>query len=214
MLYYIVILMIFAVLAFAVVVLFRKITIIQKRRTEWRLKESEFMNKLVSEGDPKPDQIPGLHDNAKAHNINDELDGNQIRTLIFQEINHMPDEEIQQFYQEVKEKHIGKSRKHDRKDFYLIVDYKVNDQYYRDVIQDISETGVFINTPQTFSVNQQIRMTFMSPDYQKPFNVKGEIVRVHTDGIGVKFMMESQVQKEALKTFMGNLQKHTNGTQQ
>jgi hypothetical protein len=42
---------IFVVLAYAVVVLFRKFAIIQKRRKERQLKESELINKLVYEGD-------------------------------------------------------------------------------------------------------------------------------------------------------------------
>lgn len=95
----------------------------------------------------------------------------------------------------------------------MIVDYCVNDQYYRDFIQDISESGLFIKTSQSFSVGQKIQMTFMSPDYQKPFKIKGEIVRVHTDGVGVKFIIESQVQESALKSFMGNIQRETIGTQ-
>jgi hypothetical protein len=198
---------IFAVLAYAVVVLFRKISIIRKRRIERQLKESEFMSKLVSEGGLTPGQLSGVYEFVEDSNGNNEFDRNQIRALIFQAIDRMSDEEMRQFYQELQDRQNGKPRKHDRKDFFLIVDYKVDDQYYRDVIQDISESGVFIKTPQKFSVSQQIRMTFMSPDYQEPFNIKGEIVRVHADGIGVKFIMESQVQKAALKIFMSNIQK-------
>ena len=118
-----------------------------------------------------------------------------------------------QFYQEFQERHHSKPRKHDRKDFFMIVDYSVSDQYYRDFIQDISESGVFIKTPQTFSVGQKIHMTFMSPDYQKPFKIKGEIARVHTDGVGVMFTIESQVQVAALKSFMSNIQIETIETQ-
>ena len=46
----------------------------------------------------------------------------------------------------------------------------------------------------------------MSPDYQKPFKISGEIVRVHTDGIGVKFIIESQVQESVLKGFVDMIQ--------
>ncbi|MDH3882283.1 MAG: hypothetical protein OES64_12070, partial [Desulfobacteraceae bacterium] len=62
MLYHIVIMVIFAVLAYTVVVLFRKFAIIQKRRKERQLKESEFINKLVSEGDLKSGQLSGIYD--------------------------------------------------------------------------------------------------------------------------------------------------------
>jgi hypothetical protein len=125
----------------------------------------------------------------------------------------MSDEEMRQFYKELQERQNVQPRRYDRKDFSLIVDYKVSDQYYRDIIQDISESGVFIKTSQTFSAGQKIRMTFMSPDYQKPFKIKGEVVRVQTDGVGVKFLLESQVQEEALKSYMSNVQKETIETQ-
>jgi len=223
MLYHIVIMIIFAVLVYAVIVLFRKFAIIQKRRKERQLKESEFMNKLVSEGDLKPGQLSGLYDFVEDRTSNEdvfklkttdnELGRDEIRALIFKKINRMSNVEIRQFYQEFQERQHGKSRKHDRKDFFTIVDYSVNDQYYRDFIQDISESGVFIKTSQTFSVGQKIQMTFMSPGYQKPFKIKGEIVRVHTDGVGVKFTIESQVQESALQSFMSNIQRETIGTQ-
>ena len=94
----------------------------------------------------------------------------------------------------------------------MIVDYSVNDRYYRDFIQDISESGLFIKTPQMFSAGQGIKMTFMSPDYRKPFKIKGEIVRVHEDGVGVKFMMDSQIQASALKSFLNNIKEENIGT--
>jgi Tfp pilus assembly protein PilZ len=223
MLYHIVIMIIFAVLAYAVVVLFRKIVIVQKRRKERQLKGSEFMNQLVSEGNLKPGQLSGLYDFVEDRTINkdvfklkttdNELGRDEIRALIIKKINRMSDVEIRQFYQEVQEKQDGRPRKHGRKNFFMIIDYNVNDKYYRDFIQDISESGVFIKTSQTFSAGQKIQMTFMSPDYQKPFKIKGEIVRVHTAGVGVKFIIESLVQESALKSFVSNIQKETMGTQ-
>jgi Tfp pilus assembly protein PilZ len=97
-------------------------------------------------------------------------------------------------------------RKYDRKDFLRIIDYTVNDRYYRDFIQDISEGGLFIETTNEFSVGQKILMTFASPDYQKPFKMNGEIIHTHTDGIGVKFNIESQVQQLVLRSFVGMIQ--------
>jgi Tfp pilus assembly protein PilZ len=214
---------VFAVLAYAIVLLFRKFAIIQKRRKERQLKESEFMNKLVSEGNLKPDQLSGLYNFAQDRTLDkdvlklkatdSELDRNEIRASIIKKVDRMSDVEIREFYQEFQERQHSKPRKHERKDFFMIVDYSVSDHYYRDFIQDISETGVFIKTSQTFSVDQKIQMTFMSPDYQKPFKIKGEIVRVHTDGVGVKFIMESQVQESALKSFISNIQRETIETQ-
>jgi Tfp pilus assembly protein PilZ len=78
----------------------------------------------------------------------------------------------------------------------------VGDRYYRDFIQDMSEGGLFIETSNEFSVGQKIIMTFAFPDYQKPLKMHGEIIRVQTDGIGVKFKIESQVQEAVLKSYV------------
>ena len=91
-----------------------------------------------------------------------------------------------------------KSRKADRKDFFVTVDYVVNGRYYRDFIQDMSDGGVFIKTRQKFETGQDILMTFMSPDQQKPFKIPGEIMRALDNGIGVRFKTESQVQAETI----------------
>jgi Tfp pilus assembly protein PilZ len=223
MLYHIVIMIIFAILAYAVIVLFRKIILIRKRKKERQLKESEFMNKLVSGGKIRPEQLSEWYDFVEDRTINKDVselkttdkvpDGKDIRALIIKEVNRMSDVEIRQFYKEIQKRQPDTLRKHDRKNFFMIIDYNVNDRYHRDFIQDISESGVFIKTSQTFSTGQKIQMTFMSPDYQKPFKIKGEIVRIHTDGVGVKFTIESQVQEAALKSFMSNIQRETIETQ-
>jgi len=99
-----------------------------------------------------------------------------------------------------------KSRKADRKDFFMTVDYVVNDRYYRDFIQDMSNGGVFIKTRQKFEPGQEVLMTFMSPDQQKPFKILGEIMRTLDDGIGVRFKKESQVQAEIIATLVTQIQ--------
>jgi Tfp pilus assembly protein PilZ len=97
-------------------------------------------------------------------------------------------------------------RQHDRKAFLMIIDYAVEDRYYRDFIEDMSASGVFIKTSQSFSVGQTILMTFMSPDYQQPFKISGEIARVTPAGIGVKFKIESQVQEAVIQTLVKMIQ--------
>ena len=84
-------------------------------------------------------------------------------------INGMSDEKMRQLFKNLKSRQHKEQRKYSRKDFLMIADYIVGDRYYRDFIQDISASGVFIKTSQKFSVGQSILMTFMSPDNQKPF---------------------------------------------
>ena len=103
-----------------------------------------------------------------------------------------------------------KSRKADRKDFFMTVDYVVDGRYYRDFIQDMSDTGVFIKTRQQFQAGQEILMTFMSPDLQSPFKINGEIMRTLENGIGIRFKKESPVQAETLAAIVTQI--HSGGS--
>ncbi len=88
----------------------------------------------------------------------------------------------------------------------MTVDYVVKDRCYRDFIQDMSDSGVFIKTRQAFKPGQEILMTFMSPDLQKPFKIPGEIMRTLENGIGVKFNKESPVQAETIAALVSQIQ--------
>ena len=208
MLYYITILIIFFILAFAGIVLFKKFRRFQKRKEELQMKESEFIDKLLDEEEKQPDKSfqMGVITEDKDVKKDNDLGINEVRAFIYEIINKMPEKEIRQLLKDLEESPKIERRKCGRKDFLRIIDYTVSDHYYRDFIQDISETGLFIKPSQTFSVGQTVSMTFMSPDNQKPFKINGEIVRVHTDGIGVRFKIESQVQKSVLKSYVDMIQ--------
>ena len=109
---------------------------------------------------------------------------------------------MRQLFEELEKRQTSERRKYHRTDLFRIIDYNVGGQDYRDLIQDISGSGVFIKTVHKFSIGQSILMTLMSPTSQKPFKIIGEIIRVHTDGFGVKFKFESQVQEEVLNSLV------------
>ena len=211
MLYYITLLIIFIVLACASIILFRKFAYVRQRNKELQKKrESEFMNYLVAEGELKPDQLYPLS-NLVENNAIDEVSSKLEKTgslldSILELIDSLPDEEMRQLMKELEKRQSSERRKYHRKDLFRVIDYNVGGQDYRDIIQDISGSGVFIKTVHKFSAGKSILMTLMSPTSQKPFKIIGEIIRVHTDGIGVKFKIESQVQEEVLKSLVDLLQ--------
>ena len=135
-----------------------------------------------------------------------ELSRMEVRAFLFGLIDEMSDVEMRQLLKELEERQKKEQRKYSRKSFLTIIDYNVDNRYYKDFIQDISGSGVFIKTSQTFSVGQTILMTFMSTDNQKPFRINSEIIRIHEDGIGVKFKIESRVQEAALKSLVDMIQ--------
>jgi len=54
-------------------------------------------------------------------------------------------------------------------------------------IQNISNGGVFIHTDFSINIDQQITMTFSLSRAEKDIKVSGKVVRVDSQGIGVKF---------------------------
>ncbi len=132
-----------------------------------------------------------------------------VYDLVVEKINRMSDGELVELRDLVDDQLGAKSREDDRLIFYTTVDYVVEGQYYRDFIQDLSVSGVFIKARQMFEPGQQILMTFMSPFLQKPFKISGEIVRTLNTGIGVSFDKGSQVQTEAISALMDQIRMFT-----
>jgi Tfp pilus assembly protein PilZ len=122
-----------------------------------------------------------------------------VSAQLIERLKNMSLKQQTQLLKELDEGKDREFRKHYRKDFFMTVDYTVEDQYFQDCIQDMSNSGVFIKTSQPFSIGQTILMTFMVPDHKKPFKINGEIIRVDPSGIGVKFKIESQTQEDVIK---------------
>ena len=83
-----------------------------------------------------------------------------------------------------------------RKSFPTVVDFASQGRTYREFIQDISESGVFIQASGSFSEGNEITLTFSAvtsqlPDPQKHLRISGRIARVSDTGIGVEFDQES-----------------------
>jgi len=78
-------------------------------------------------------------------------------------------------------------REYLRKNTFIPADCSSDGLNFTDVIQDISHGGVFIQTNGNFYVEQKISMTFSIPKSEKDITVSGRVVRVDSQGIGVKF---------------------------
>ena len=216
MLHVITILIIVLLLVGAGLILFIKVNYFRQQSRKFQQKEYEFVYELAAEGKLKPDQVFKMDDSiessvedAVSSDINEtesEPGRNEVRSLIAERIDGLSDEKMRQLLKYLDEEETSEHRKYGRKDFLKIIDYTVEDRFYRDIIQNISAGGVFIETSETFSKGQKISMTFMSPEHVGPFKINGEIVRIHSNGIGVAFKMKSQVQELVLKSFIEKMQ--------
>lgn len=96
-------------------------------------------------------------------------------------------------------------RKHPRKPCLITVDYAVRGRAFSNYIQDISPTGVFIETSESFPVGQEIIMSFSFPEREDSFKISGEIARITPEGIGVKFKYQSQILEDIIEDFVAKM---------
>ena len=79
---------------------------------------------------------------------------------LFELITDMDFEEQMRLLEELEKRQTRKTRKHKRRNTNLTVYYATHDRAYRDIIQNISPTGVFIETKEPFDVGQEILLNF------------------------------------------------------
>ena len=77
-------------------------------------------------------------------------------------------------------------REYPRKSFPIPVEYSNNGVSFVYFIQNISNGGVFIRIDSNFHIAQKIILTFSLSTVEKGIKVSGRVVRVDSQGIGVK----------------------------
>ena len=100
----------------------------------------------------------------------------------------LENENAKKKHPEKPKKHSKELRKHPRKTSLIATDCSTHDVCFINFIQDISNGGVFIETNAPFYIGQEIKMNFSLPKVKDTIAVGGEIVRVDSEGIGVKFI--------------------------
>ncbi len=126
-----------------------------------------------------------------------------ITNHLFKPVVDIPEDQQESFLEQlgvmVQQK---RDREHQRKACLITVDYAIGGRAYTNYIQDISPTGVFIETSESFPVGLEMLMTFSFPDREDSFKMSGEISRTTADGIGVKSKYESQVLQQVIEDFV------------
>jgi Tfp pilus assembly protein PilZ len=123
------------------------------------------------------------------NNIN-ELDRNEVRAFIFGIIDNMSDTEMRQLLKDLEnwQKSKDEKRKYPRRSTLMDISYSSDQRrIFEDFVQNISATGLYIETNLVTELGQKLTMTFSHPDSGKPIKVLGKVIRVDSGGIGVKF---------------------------
>lgn len=78
-------------------------------------------------------------------------------------------------------------RQYPRRQYHKSIRLTYKDKNYRGEFKNISKGGVFVKTDIRFTIGKQIRIVIPGSNIRKNLRLKGLIVRINTDGFGVKF---------------------------
>ena len=117
---------------------------------------------------------------------------NEIRGYLFELIFDMSESETRNLLKELKKRQKNRNkkkdkRKHPRKHTFLHVDCSGERCVFTDFIQNISASGLYIETQIPLFEKQDLSMTFSPPGIEETIKITGTIVRVDSKGIGVQF---------------------------
>ena len=92
-------------------------------------------------------------------------------------------------------------REHTRKDCLINVSFKIRGQKFSSYILDISRSGAFIETGESFTRGLKMLLHFSSPETRNPLDLIGEVIWTDPRGVGVKFHHLNKDQTQVLKSF-------------
>ena len=115
------------------------------------------------------------------------MNESQYVDRLFEIISDMSEEEQKELMNDLENREIKKIRKHPRKECLIAVNYATKGRAYQNFIQDISTEGVFIETRESFAVGDKILLTISYSNEQRPFKIEGEVARIDSKGVGIKF---------------------------
>ena len=92
-------------------------------------------------------------------------------------------------------------RENPRKPCLINANYRIQDRDFKSYILDISSSGAFIETGESFTSGLKMLLHFPSPETRKPLDLIGQIVWATPRGVGVKFHHLTKDQAQILRSF-------------
>ena len=130
---------------------------------------------------------------------------NVVIPKLFQIILNLPEDKQLELLQHAEELLIRERRAFVRKTCSIPVSYATYDRVYSNIIKNISQKGVFIETKRPLFVGEELILSFSMPGFGKSFKVKGEIVQVSRSGIGVEFKNMSPYIAEMMTSLINRM---------
>ena len=118
------------------------------------------------------------------------LKSSEVTARLFEEIFNLPETVRRNLLSalfEREQNNFDVNRRNPRKPSKIAVDCLIDNLSFTHFIENISRSGVFIETELPFLNNKALSMTFRLPGNEVPIKTAGKIVRTDSKGIGVQF---------------------------
>ena len=135
---------------------------------------------------------------------------NVVIPKLFQLVLNLPEDKQTALLKYAEDLLTVERRAYIRKSCSIPVNFATYDRIYADTIKNISQKGVFIETQRPIFVGEEVMMSFSIAGFDKPLKIKGEIVQVNRNGIGVEFKEVSPYIEEMLATLIDRMEEEPN----
>lgn len=116
----------------------------------------------------------------------------------------------------------AEGRVHPRAPIELQVEYKKLNTFFSDYTKNISKGGTFIKTDRPLKVGTEFVFRLVIPKLQEPFQLKGRVAWVNTDGesqrpevdekgMGIRFIYDDDQQRSVFEGIVEDLMKDSLG---
>ena len=117
---------------------------------------------------------------------------NEVSVQLIKLVVNMAETERIELLDKLEKRHLSKymeRRKHPRKRVFIYVNCSIHSHIFANYIHNISCSGLFIETESQipFTTGQNLTMGFTPPNSGNPAIIRGNIVRVDSKGVAIKF---------------------------
>ena len=120
-------------------------------------------------------------------------------------INQLKESELLRFMNRYEQKRFAMLREYPRVPCNISLDLAADGRAIKCFAMDISAGGMFVESCEDFSMGQTVSICFSLPDDQLALKLKGSVVRLEHDGIGIKYEALTSYQLEIMKNLINRL---------
>ena len=124
------------------------------------------------------------------------------KSRLLELIDKLSDDQLLVLFKKAEELLLKADRKQLRKLYPININFTVQDHEAEGAIHDISYSGVLIKTSKSFSVGSEVSLLFSIHGIQDSIKIIGEVARISSQGIGVKFKNLTKQQENIIKSIV------------